>query len=174
MKTPVLPILAIAGMLAACKPAAPSDTADAVARSFYEAVRAEPIHGLPTPTQLDRIRPYIGSALAESFTRAAAEQARFIRENPDEKPPWIEGDLFGSLYEGVSRWTLAGTEEHGGNATTMVSLTFEGDGQKTAWTDTLVLEKQVGGWKVTDIRMGGDWAFQAGSSTLTRTLAINP
>lgn len=174
MKLPALPILAIAGMLAACKPATSRNTADAVARSFYQELREERIDGLPTAAQLDRLRPYIGTVLVDSFASAAAEQARFIRENPDEKPPWIEGDLFGSLYEGVTRWALAGTEEHGDNATARVSLAFESDGRTTAWTDTLILHRQAGAWKITDIRMGGGWAFQAGGATLTQTLASHP
>lgn len=174
MKTSVVLIPACIGMLAGCKPSAPAETADAAARAFYQEVRAERIDGLPTASQLERLRPHTSAALAESFARASAEQARFILESPDEKPPWIEGDLFGSLFEGVSRWTMAGTEERGDKATAKVALTFESDGRTTAWTDTIVLEKQAGVWKVTDIRMGGDWTFQAGGSSLAQTLAFHP
>ncbi len=138
----------------------------AAAHAFSTELRREPTRGLPTPEQMQRLSPHLTPELASLLKRAAVVQAQQIRRHPDEKPDWIEGDLFSSLYEGVSTWKLgevfsAPTVE----ATVQVIQTYsEPTAEPVTWTDTLVLIKRGQQWLLDDIRMGGDWEFQTGAT----------
>lgn len=145
-----------------------------VAASFYSEVRRERIEGLPTAAQLKRLKPYLAPELVQAFKHASAEQEAFMRKNPDEKPPFIEGDLFSSLFEGVTTWKLDTAQIIGSKAEVPVQLSYSSDGQTSRWNDTLVLRKNPEGWVVTDIRMGGQWAFKAGGNSLAETLSAKP
>ena len=142
-----------------------------VANSFYKEVRVKRISGLPEPARLKKLAPFLAPDLVTAFERAWREQQSFIRKHPDEKPPWIEGDLFSSLFEGVTTWKLGSAKTDGERAQVPVNLTYTGGKNTQRWTDTLLLKHTSAGWKIDDIRMGGEWAFKAGGNTLRQTLA---
>ena len=156
-------------------PAVEIDGAQSVAQSFYTELRRDEICGLPDTAQMKRLAPYFTPGIVSALQRASAEQAEFMRKHPDEKPPWIEGDLFSSLFEGVEKWQLGSATVKGSTAEVPVQLSYRGDSNETArWTDTLILSHTPSGWRVADIRMGGEWAFKAGGNTLSDTLSANP
>jgi hypothetical protein len=138
----------------------------AAAQSFCAELRREPIQGLPTDAQLQRLSPFITPELVALFKRARILQQEQMKRHPDEKPYWIEGDLFSSLVEGVSSWKLgevftAPTVD----ATVKVIQTYsEPNPEPVTWTDTLVFKQRGQIWLLDDIRMGGEWAFKSGSS----------
>ena len=141
------------------------------AATFCGELRKERISGLPSPAQLERFTPLITPELRSIIELARREQNRQMEQHPDEKPDWIEGDLFSSLFEGVTEWKLgAAAAPKGADATVAVKLTHNEPGQQAAeWTDTLVFRNRAGAWLVDDIRMGGDWEFHSGE-TLRRRL----
>ena len=98
------------------------------------------------------------------FDIAKRERDRFIKENPEEKPPWIEGDLFSSLFEGASAFRVGPTTMHGGRAEVKIHLVYREGGDTVRWTDTLILSRTKDGWRVWDIVFNGDWAFKNGES----------
>ena len=156
-------------------PAVEIDGAQSVAQSFYTELRRDEICGLPDTAQMKRLAPYFTPGIVSALQRASAEQAEFMRKHPDEKPPWIEGDLFSSLFEGVEKWRLGSATVKGSTAEVPVHLSYRGDSNETArWTDTLILSHTPSGWHVADIRMGGEWAFKAGGNTLSSTLSAAP
>jgi hypothetical protein len=138
----------------------------AAAQSFCTELRREPIRGLPTAAQLQRLSSCLTPELVAIFERARFLQQEQMKRHPEDKPHWIEGDLFSSLFEGVSSWTLeevfsAPTVD----ATVQVQQTYsEPNPEPVTWTDTLVFKKREQKWLLDDIRMGGDWAFKSGSS----------
>ncbi len=137
----------------------------AVAKAFYAEVRRTTIHGLPDEKQMQRLSKSLTPGLIQLFHDARAEQREFIRDNPDEKPPWIEGDLFSSLFEGVEKSRMGEVQQVGEQATAKVHLSYNGGLTETVnWTDTLVLVLTQEGWKVDDIRLEGDWAFKYGTT----------
>ena len=146
----------------------------AVATTFCRTVRAERLEGLPSAPAMAKIRPLVTKELADGIERARAEQADFQRRHPDEKPPWIEGDLFSSSFEGVTSWSL-GTPVVKEKSAEVPLHHVCADGKDTVrWTDTLVLTRTAEGWRVADVRYGGTWAFQAGTASLARSLPSAP
>ncbi len=136
------------------------------AKHFCTLIRAEPIHGLPSEDQLKKLSSLITPGLHAAMVKARAEQQEQIKKHPDEKPNWIEGDLFGSLFEGVTQWELGSAfAAPGVDGTVKVNLTYtEGTQPPVKWTDTLVFKQREEKWLLDDIRMGGEWAFKSGDS----------
>lgn len=136
------------------------------AATFCNELRRERISGLPSTTQMERLAPLMTAELGAIIEFARVEQDRQMRTHPDEKPDWIEGDLFSSLFEGVSKWTIReAVSPKGADATVSLRLTYSEAGQDAVeWTDTLVLKNRSGKWLVDDIRMGGDWDFHSGET----------
>ena len=136
------------------------------ATSVCTAIRSEVIHGLPAEAVLKRLQPLLTPELHALIVKARVEQQRQMQKYPDEKPDWIEGDLFGSLFEGVTKWELGSAfSAPEVDATVKVKLTYvEGTQPPVNWTDTLVFKQREGKWLLNDIRMGGEWAFKAGDS----------
>ena len=123
-----------------------------------------------TAEQLQRLSPFITPELRASIERAQAIQEKQLRTKPDEKADWSEGDLFSSLFEGVSTWELGGVF----NAPTTdgeaeVKQTYvEPQHEPVTWTDTLILKQQKKHWLVNDIIMGGKWPHKAGETLRSR------
>ncbi|MES2593818.1 MAG: hypothetical protein V4662_00700 [Verrucomicrobiota bacterium] len=136
------------------------------AEHFCTTIRAEPIQGLPSEPQLQKLAPIITPGLHAAMVKARAEQQEQIKKYPDDKPNWIEGDLFGSLFEGVTQWELGSVFfAPGVDGTVKVNLTYtEGSQPPTKWTDTLVFKQRGEKWLLDDIRMGGEWAFKSADS----------
>ena len=176
-------ILAAPLALAAChsSPQPPAGSppgkgdATSTAKAFYQALRQEPIRGLPDAKQMKRIAPYLTEGLVSAFGKAAKEQKAYMAKFPEDKPPWIEGDLFGSLFEGPTSWTAGPASVKGRKAEAPVRLVYRDTEKPVEWTDTIVFEQGAdGAWKVQDIRMGGKWAFKAGGDSLLQTLTSEP
>ncbi|MCB1211650.1 MAG: hypothetical protein KDK97_20165 [Verrucomicrobiales bacterium] len=140
------------------------------AAAFCTEVRRERIEGLPTPEQLQRLSSLITPELHSVIERARTLQQEQIRTQPDEKPDWIEGDLFSSLFEGVSTWGLgevftAPTVD----ATVKVDQTHaESQQDPVSWTDTLVFKRRGKRWLLNDIMMGGNSEFNADTTLRSR------
>lgn len=158
--------------LGGSEPAAPTPLEQATA--FYTALRQERIEGLPDAPQMKRLRPYLTAEIAALFERARKEQEKFIQAHPDDKAPWIEGDLFSSLFEGPQSWSLDVVRMNEDKAEVTVTLRHEENGSKVVWQDVLVLKPTAEGWKVDDIRMGGEWAFNASGASLKKNLEPEP
>ena len=92
------------------------------------------------------------------------EQDAFIRANPGEKPPWIEGDLFSSLFEGPQSFELGQTSIVERHAEVPITFTSVADGKTTTWTDVVVLAKSSGAWKIWDVRYNATWDFKPGTN----------
>ena len=156
---------------------APAGKGDATstAKAFYQALRQEPVRGLPDAKQMKRLSPFLSEGLVSGFAKAAKEQKAYMAKFPEDKPPWIEGDLFSSLFEGPTSWTTGPAAVKGRKAEAPVRLVYRDAEKPVEWTDTIILEQGAdGAWKVTDIRMGGKWAFKAGGNSLLQTLTSEP
>lgn len=139
------------------------------ANAFCTELRREPILGLPTHAQLQRLSPHLTPELHDLIKVAQAIQQEQIRKHPDEKPYWIEDDLFSSLSEGVTSWELGDVfNAPTVDATVEVKQTYTEPNQKpVTWTDKLVFKQRDQRWLLDDVRMGGDWLSDSGSSLRT-------
>ena len=81
-------------------------TARNAAAHFYSTYLALKVRGLPNIRQSKLLLPLLTPDLQQMFAAAEREQNKFSKEHPDEKPPWGDGDLFSSLFEGAQSFTL--------------------------------------------------------------------
>jgi hypothetical protein len=160
-----------AALLAGCAPK-PADSPQSVAERFYDFYIGQKMkNGLPSIEQTRQLTPILSRGLQDAITKARREQDKFIIENPDEKPPWVEGDLFTSLFEGATSYEVRKVDETGDHADVLVALRFvDAKGRRSEWTDRLVLVRENTRWVVENIEYGGNWDF-ANQGNLKDSLA---
>ena len=182
-----LPALALsliaAGLLTACgsKPAAeaaaappaalPAAAPELVVADLYAALAAARPSGAPTDAQRLTLAPLLTAELTGLLQRADAARSAARVAAPGEKPPFTDGDLFSSLFEGptafaVGKAVSAATAPGGrlGDLQVPVALVHTidpaaGGGEPTTWTDTVLLREENGRFVVADIAFGGGWDF---------------
>lgn len=142
------------------KPVDEAEAFRAAAGRCLKALRAEPIQGLPNDEQLRRIAPHVSPGLVAAFRQAAIMRDREAAANPDEKPPFVEGDLFSSLTEGATSWKLGKSDTPPGVLPSIEVLQGYKDqqGNSEDWVDKYVFLPHNGTWILEDILMGGEWA----------------
>ena len=142
-----------------CVSTAPSS---AVVSDFYTAHIANRPAGLPEGAALDRLRPFLSAHLETLIDDALAFQKEFIRtHSTDEKPPFIDGDHFTSLFEGPSSFEILGTD--GPNVRVRFRL------ENTQWEDVVVVTREHGRYVIDDVIFGGAGEFNPGGR-LSETL----
>ncbi|HEY0661090.1 MAG TPA: hypothetical protein VGD21_07210 [Lysobacter sp.] len=131
-----------------------------VVRSFYDAYIASDGSGLPSTNEMSVYAPMFSQGLVDAIERARVEQQDFIRQHPDEKPPYIEGSLFGSLFEGITALESVAMKPDGAQATLAVALVYD-DKQNAPvrWKDDVLLRCERGQWRIDDVEYHGGWDF---------------
>lgn len=148
-------------------------TATDIARQFYTMREAIGGTGAPLPRELAALRPFITDSLARGLARADSLRRHDIELAGDEKPRFADGDLYSSLFEGVTSFrampALANSEP------VLVPVELINDRQRPVvhWIDTVVVAQHDGRWRVQDIRYGGLWAF-GNKGSLLRELFPSP
>lgn len=131
---------------------------DAVAR-LYGTLRDQGVTGAPTAEQLALLRPSLTDPLVALLDSARRVREADARRTPGEKPAFAEGDLFSSLVEGPTAFTVV--REDAADAARHVVVRFTDDRAKPAatWEDTVIVVRERGRWAVADVRYGGAWPF---------------
>lgn len=142
----------------------------AAANGFYTAYLTLPRGGgIPDATARARLSPFLSPRLNLMINQAAAAEARFQAKNKDS-PPLIEGDLFSSLFEGISSYRLGACAGDAKKGRCTATLTHTDPKQKPAtWNDALLLVNTPAGWKVDDVAYTAGFSF-GNSGNLTDTL----
>ncbi|RBP37782.1 hypothetical protein DES53_113165 [Roseimicrobium gellanilyticum] len=149
-----------------------TDTPKAAAKAFYDIVIKRQVRGLPHKEAWTELQPRLSPKLISLVEAARAEQAAFMKKQTDEKPPWIDGDLFTSLFEGPQTHSEGEARVSADQAKVSVSFTYTEGGSTTKWTDTLILTKgPAGNWLVDDVFYGGGWDF-ASEGKLSESLKV--
>jgi hypothetical protein len=173
LKTSMLFVaLAIAPGLAPAQTASSGQPGTRV-RSFLNAYHSLKFSGLPTVEQERTLAPHLSPRLRELITAAREVQQEFIARNPDEKPPFVEGDLFSSLFEGPTSFTMGAAKVSSRQASVLVRFTYVDSrpGMKgTTWQDRYLLTKVNGRWLIDDVEYLGKWDF-APKGKLSEALA---
>ncbi len=134
------------------------------ATQFYNAyIKLKP-RGLPDRRQRRVLWPLLTADLRKMFAAAQREQLKFARAHPNEKPPWADGDLFSSLFEGANSFKLGEATVNDDYAEIPVQLALIDSRGDSRWTDTVLLKRNKNTWRVSDIIFGGEWQFKTGSS----------
>ncbi|MFM7627498.1 MAG: hypothetical protein ACKO7G_13765 [Gammaproteobacteria bacterium] len=195
----ILPVLAACGRAPAPAPAdasatppavpaaVPADAAalpaaapEQVVADLYAALASLRPSGAPTDAQRATLSPLLSAELTGLLQRANAARSAARAAAPSEKPPFTDGDLFSSIFEGPTGYAVgrpvSGADVPGGrlgDVRVPVTLTHAADaaagGKATTWTDTALLREENGRFVVADIVFGGDWDF-ANKGSMTSAL----
>ena len=152
--TPLLLALALLG----CKPAAEPSASDVV-RQFYAATINGKVTGAPTAEQLTTLSPYLSDTLRLLLTAARKRSEADAAKSPDEKPSFVEGDLFSSLFEGPNAIEVLPDSARGERRVASVKMTANAANPLVTWVDRAVLVRQGDRYVIDDIEYGGTWDF---------------
>jgi len=131
--------------------ATPSD----VVMQFYTMRDAVGVHGAPTAKELAALRPFIADTLADGLVFADSLRTADMLRAPDEKPAFVEGDLFSGVEEGYTSFRVMPALP--GEAPYAVPVEFADDRWRpiVRWTDTAVVVVERGRLVLQDIRYSG-------------------
>lgn len=157
---PAISLMAAAWLAAA--PAA-ADNAPLRLRQFLDAHGRQ--DGLPTGDAATAIAPHLSAGLKAAIDAARAEQATFMQEHPDEKPPFIEGKLFTSLaWEPFTAYApvLPAGGCQAPRCVVRVDFVDTVASPDVTWHDEFVLVLEDGRWRIDDVLYRG--GFEVGNA----------
>ncbi|MGF1623639.1 MAG: hypothetical protein ACFCVH_02040 [Alphaproteobacteria bacterium] len=166
-------------LLAACNQTAPespattmtaADSPEAAATGFYAVAMALPIGGVPDAAGQAALEPLVTPELAASLAAARAAEDAHTAATNNEEPPMIQGDIYGSLFEGRTAFVVGDCVVSDAEARCEVLQSYSDASGNSEWTDTAVLVRDGDGWRVDDVIYGGDWDF-ATTGRLSEMLA---
>ncbi len=154
-----LSAMAVCALSGACR-AREAKTASDVVVQFFTMKEAIGISGAPTAKELAALRPFISDSLANALARADSVRASDQQRAPNDKPSYVEGDLFSSLFEGPSEFFVTrAADDAQSPVRVVVTFTNTQKKPKVEWTDTAIVVRENGHWRLTDIHYGATWDF---------------
>jgi hypothetical protein len=136
---------------------------------FYELHAPKSGAGVPEAAELEAYKPLLTRPLLAALERARAERDAAIASSPGDKPPYVEGALFASLFEGYTQLQPLSIATEGWDARVPVCFAYVSPGGRSEWTDTVHLRKEDGVWRIDDVAYGANWDF-ANTGTLRDAL----
>ena len=152
--------LCIAAPLAACGETEQEADATRAAATFYDIVLSERTGGVPDVEMRARLRPVISPDLDSLLAQAAEAERRHAERVNNEEPPYLQGDIFSSLFEGATGYEISGCDEKSERLIECeVQLVHDAE-EPVQWKDRVTLVSSGGNaWLVDDIAYGGGWDF---------------
>ena len=127
-----------------------------VVQQFYEKyIKLSPA-GLPTAAQQKELAPYLSRRLLGLMDAARAYQEKEAKAHPDDKPPFVDGCLFASLFEGPKAFKVGTTVAEGKDSKVKVHFTAD---EGVAWDDEVVVVKEDGRYVIDDVVLSGIGQF---------------
>ena len=160
--------LLLALTLLGCNPVGEPNASDVV-RQFYAATINANVTGAPTAEQLATLSPYLSDTLRSLLAAARKRSEAEAAKSPDEKPSFVEGDLFSSLFEGPNAVEVLPDSVRGEHRVATVKMTANAANPPVTWVDRAILVKQGDRYVIDDIEYGGAWDF-ANKGSLRATL----
>jgi hypothetical protein len=134
--------------------------ASKAAKDFYAAYSTLRKGGVPDAAGLAKLEPLVSPALSALLAETAKVEEAHTKATNNEEPPYIEGDLFSSSFEGATSAVVGACNGDAKATQCAVALTYDDGKQKPVkWTDTAIVISTDKGWRVDDIVYGGNWAF---------------
>ena len=132
-----------------------SEPADVVRGFYTQYVKAQPA-GLPTVAQQKALAPYLSKRLLGLVDAARAYQEQEAKAHPDDKPPFVDGCLFASLFEGPKAFEVGRAVADGPRFKVPVHFTYEKD---VAWDDAVIVAREDGRYVIDDVLLSGIGQF---------------
>lgn len=145
--------------LTACGDAGPEADAARTADVFYDIRLSEKSGGVPGAELRARFRSVISPELDSLLARADEAERRHTERVNNAEPPYLQGDIFSSLFEGPTAFEIDTCEGRDDTVVCDVLLVHEAEDQPFQWTDRVALVEDDERWLVNDILYGGDWDF---------------
>lgn len=152
-------------IVAACAPSSGPRPSEAV-EGLYAVLIDSAVTGAPSTTQLAAMAPFLSAELRGLLAEAAALRDTEAAAHPDEKPPFAEGDLFSSLFEGPTGLAILASPDGAAGRRLVVQFTDGRVAPAVTWTDTVVVTEEDGRLVVADVAYGGTWDFASRGSLL--------
>lgn len=130
-----------------------------VVNAFYNAYITVRPPGVPSEKEQLSFTPYLSASVKKLLKEAAAAERRYRRTTRGEVPPLVEGDLFTSLFEGASAFTVLSCDSRTDSCLVEFSYLDPESKSSTIWQDKVYLVKDARGWLVDDIEFLGNWQF---------------
>lgn len=132
-----------------------------VVTQFYDWRFKAQFTGVPEEATLKTASRFLSSELTCLLDRARDYRNRFAKKFPTDKPPFIEGDMFTSMFEGANRYVLGSTSVNGVKAAVTLHFYHDRGAQvdKVGWHDTVFLQYKNLQWRITDIQYDGRFDF---------------
>lgn len=166
--------------VAGCRPSAPSSPSETAAQ-FYTLLDGLGVDGVPDSLALDAVQPYLDSTLVRLLVEVRHANDEASRRAPGEKPPFVEGDLFGSLFEGNTSFGIRSLAKRGDTTFAVMAFTNAMQPPTVKWTDTLVIVPRTNAkpkspqFVIADLRYGAGWDFgNRGSLIGSLRAALSP
>jgi hypothetical protein len=135
-----------------------------VVKQFYDWRFKAQFTGVPEASMLKKASRFLSPELSCLLDRARDYRDRFAKKFPTDKPLFIEGDMFTSMFEGANRYVLESAsvkDKNGLTADVAVHLFHDQGAQigKVGWRDHILLQYKKPQWRITDIVYGGGFDF---------------
>ena len=141
--------------------AAPPPTLQQAAERFLAWHQSAGVRGAPDAQALKALQPLITPALHCLLQQADALRSATAQARPDDKPPFVGGDMFSSLWEGPTQHRIESVQPARHSAKVRVRFTHapSADQAPVVWRDALHLQRTASGWRVADVEYLGHWDF---------------
>jgi hypothetical protein len=156
MKTAVAAVLLPIGLFAVPAVALDATEPASVVKGFYTKYLELQPAGLPTAAQQKALAPYLSRRILGLMDAARAYQDQEAKAHPDDKPPFVDGCLFASLFEGPKAFKVGTAVADGQGFKVPVHFTYEKD---VAWDDEVVVAREDGRYVIDDVILGGAGQF---------------
>jgi len=133
---------------------------------LYAVLIDSAVSGAPRGGQLAALAPYLSAELRQLLTEAAERRDAAAAAHPDQKPPFVEGDLFTSLFEGPTGLAILASGDGAAERRVVVQFSDDRATPAVTWTDTVVVVEEEGRLVVADVVYGGTWDFASRGSLL--------
>jgi hypothetical protein len=131
-----------------------------IINSFYNTYLTVRPSGVPSVKEQQKFKPYVSATLAKVLQDADRAERQYQKKTKGESPPFVEGDLFTSLFEGATKFKVLSCDSGAGACLVEFSYIEPGEKAKPViWKDKVFLVKETRGWLVDDIEFLGDWQF---------------
>jgi uncharacterized protein DUF3828 len=148
-------LIAFAGLGTPATAAGAAEPATVV-QQFYEKYVTLSPPGLPTAAQQKELAPYLSRRLLGLMDAARAYSDREAKAHPDDKPPFVDGCLFASLFEGPKAFKVGAAVAEGEGSKVKVHFTA---GEGVAWDDEVIVVKEDGRYVIDDVLLAGIGQF---------------
>jgi hypothetical protein len=129
-----------------CTSACDTDASVTVVDGFFKSIKDNKISSIPSTDQFSKIEKKLTPSLAKLILKVSENEATHYQTQKDSEPPIYEGNMFGSLVEGFSRYNIKDAESKE-NDIKVVNVAFEYVGMTPQtmhpfdWIDSVVVLK---------------------------------